>query len=81
LITNDRNDLMAFLVAVGKEILGNNMYKTSTYLRKNCMEQGPLESESFIASRFTGIARVYHCIGLLAGVRYEYLSQLFIHRV
>ena len=54
------------------------------YIVINYMGQGPLEADSFTASRFAGIPRNYNCAGLfcvLTGVRHGYLSQLHINRV
>jgi hypothetical protein len=51
---------------------------THQHIVTNYMEQGPLEADSFAASRFAGIPRNCNCAGLfcvLSGVRHGYLSQ------
>ena len=54
--------------------------ETSTYLQTNYMERGPLKAENFTTSQFTGIARNWHCFGLLTGYLHEYRSQRFDNR-
>jgi hypothetical protein len=54
------------------------------YILTYYMEQGPLEADSFAASRFPDIPRNCNCAGLfrvLSGVPHGYLPQLRIHRV
>jgi hypothetical protein len=62
-------------------MLGNNMKceVRNQYIVTNYMEQGPLEADTFVASRFAGIPRNCNCASLfcvLSGVRHGYLSPL-----